>query len=249
MKHLFLILTVLIAMSTICSAESSSASEEKGLFAGGYWRLSLIDGTGKLTINNITFNFNATSTRYSSDENSGLSWVNRRLWGLSPSIGYRFSSRFALLAAYNFSFQKKSDESYKYKSEDYLVNVNSDYQWNQESLEFLALISPFSLTRFHALVGVEFVSVKVDMNTKLQIVGSDVSTTERESGRAKCSSMILGAEYEWPVSKRSNLHFSSTYSFAELKDTFFSTKEEWKIGVGGLRMQIGFRYFPFKAKE
>ncbi len=240
---------LIVFLTTIGGAATAWAGgPESGFFLGGGGFIQFIKGSG--TWADYDFEID---TPLSVEEGAplGFAWTDKVLLGLKPMVGYRLNRQLELQVGYGLNITKSSQQS------DTSYDSNSTYEqgfslsWQQRSLEIVGVFYPDRDMGYFFYAGFDMTRIKADF-TFYEGVGyddfngnpvSEVMSTN-ESDIIDATGIIFGGGIEFPSDGKTAAFASIQYSTAKTDDIFFGT-EDFKVGVGGLTILLGVKWFPF----
>ena len=250
LKSLGLLIVFLTAIGGAATAWAGGPDSGFFIGAGGYFQF--IKGTG--TWDEYDFEID---TPLSVEEGStvGFAWTDKILLGIKPMVGYRLNRQFELQVGYGLNITKSSQQS------DTTFDTYSTYEqgfslaWQQRSLEMIGVFYPDSDMGYFFYAGFDMTRIKADFTFFEGIEyqdfnGNPVSeiTSTDESDSIDATGFIFGGGIEFASDNNRAVFVSAQYSTAQTDDVFFGT-EDYKVGVGGLTVLLGVKWFPFDKED
>ena len=224
-----------------------------GFFLGVDGTVLMMRGTGKID----DFNLDVTTKLFDDSENNiGLGWPNKLLFGIRPIVGYKFSTRFAAEGSFNILFKKAADET------DTYFNGSSEY--SQKTVQLLGKYYPLSQQGFFVSAGAEITFINYEETFTINdndIFSSDFKWVR--GGNDNVFGLAFGCGFEMPLgvqnmtlqatalyslskySGRKLLIFDEDESYLGKKSTVQGAADDTKmeLGIGGLSISAGLRMY------
>ncbi len=250
LKTLGMLVVVLAAVGG--AGFAGAESPESGFFIGGGGHIQMIKGTGTWA----EYDFKIDNP-LSVDEGDavGFAWTDRVLLGLKPMVGYRLSPQLELQVAYGLNITKSSQQSDNQYDGFTSYEQGFSLAWQQRSVEIVGVYFPDPETRYFFYGGLDMTHIKADFTFYEGVgyedyFGNPVSEVDSEKigDSISATGIILGAGIEFPSDGNLAVFASAQYSTAKTKDIFFGT-EDFKVGVGGITLMIGVKWFAFNKEN
>jgi hypothetical protein len=257
------------------SVNGFSQIPEKGFFVGGSATALMMNGTGEIededfSVTDDLFEMDVTETTWDLTVEwtyPGMGWGNKLLYGIKPVVGYRFSPGFAIIGSYSLYMTKKGEQSESVSGHGYFDDIEFKTEAESEYTQHVTqILAQYHLTpgkEFFLIGGMEFVSMKAEMQNEITI--SDPPTTDHASWKAKgedkASGLVIGAGIEKSLSAGENMSLIATALYSLTKydgDQLLEVKSasgpvtdseiDMELGVGGFIFNVGLRmYFNNEA--
>jgi len=204
----------------------SPGTRKKGFFVGAAGSILLVRGTGDFGGADFSLQDNLLNELEINVEivnEVGWGWENSLLTGFKPVAGYRVNSRFSVFGAFQYWFEKISDNNY-YFDESGFTNYgyeDSGGMWNQRSLQLCMQFYPKLKSGLYLLGGWEFVSATATYTSEWDW-GDGISGNSSLDIDLSGNGLIIGAGFDF-LTFSSGLTFygAATYSTASVTSKHF----------------------------
>lgn len=167
--------------------------------------------------------------------NTGLAWDNKQLYGLSGTIGYRFSRRFSADLTYSYYFKKDGSQVY---------SSTGSYRDTEFKQSIFRLMGQYYLNRaFFVEAGVEHIRMSLFDFTDYNQENTSLGDILYE-GDDYTYGMVVGVGFKRFFSHKFEWVSTVDYSFASYEGTelYQLLNGELDFDVGGVRMKTGLSY-------